>query len=324
VQKGEREVAELSRRLFEAASAPAHLVLDEKAQLGRTLTRLSRPGISFSVPSPDIGYIKRTTSDGDVYFVVNTSNTGLKVQAAIHAPGMKAVEEWDSFTGIVKEIQYDSDKVGNLAMTLNLAPYQSRLLIVTKRTWPYKEAMDVRPPPSIDLSNSWQVTIGSAPAASWDKLHSWTDDPATRYFSGTASYAKDLNVPAEFLKPGLAVHLNFGEGIPLTPLTLRSGMQAWLEAPVREAAVVYMNDKRVGSVWCPPYDIDVTQFLKPGANRIRIELANTAMNYMAGHSLPDYRLLNLRYGERFQPQDMDKIQALPSGMLGPVRLIAIK
>jgi hypothetical protein len=49
-------------------------------------------------------------------------------------------------------------------------------------------------------------------------------------------------------------------------------------------------------------------------------VGNTAMNYMAGRSLPDYRLLNLRYGERFQPQDMDKVQAIPSGLLGPIRL----
>ena len=59
-------------------------------------------------------------------------------------------------------------------------------------------------------------------------------------------------------------------------------------------------------------------------NKIRILVANTAMNYMAGQSLPDYRLLNLRYGERFQPQDMDKIQPLPSGLLGPMRLISTK
>jgi lysophospholipase L1-like esterase len=43
---------------------------------------------------------------------------------------------------------------------------------------------------------------------------------------------------------------------------------------------------------------------------------------MAGRALPDYRLLNLRYGTRFEPQDMDKIQPIPSGLLGPVRLIA--
>ena len=97
-------------------------------------------------------------------------------------------------------------------------------------------------------------------------------------------------------------------------------MQTWLDGPIREAAVVYINEKRAGSVWCPPYRLEVSSFLKPGVNKIRIEVANTAMNYMAGHSLPDYRLLNLRFGERFQAQDMDKIQPLPSGLLGPVIL----
>jgi hypothetical protein len=43
---------------------------------------------------------------------------------------------------------------------------------------------------------------------------------------------------------------------------------------------------------------------------------------MAGHALPDYRLLNLRYGERFQPQDLDKLQPAASGLLGRVRLIS--
>ena len=41
---------------------------------------------------------------------------------------------------------------------------------------------------------------------------------------------------------------------------------------------------------------------------------------MAGHALPDYRLLNLRYGERFQPQDMDSVQPVPSGLIGRISL----
>ena len=80
--------------------------------------------------------------------------------------------------------------------------------------------------------------------------------------------------------------------------------------------------ERAGSIWCPPYSIDVTSLLQVGQNQIRIQVANTAINYMAGHSLPDYRLLNLRYGERFQPQDMDKVQPITSGLLGPIRLIS--
>jgi len=42
---------------------------------------------------------------------------------------------------------------------------------------------------------------------------------------------------------------------------------------------------------------------------------------MAGKILPDYRLLNLRYGARFEAQDMDKVQPVASGLLGPMRLV---
>jgi hypothetical protein len=86
------------------------------------------------------------------------------------------------------------------------------------------------------------------------------------------------------------------------------------------------NQRRVplptaGALWTPPYAVDVTKLLLPGDNRLRV-VANTAMNYMAGRKLPDYRLLHLRYGERFQPQDMDQVKPLPSGLFGPVRLTA--
>jgi len=322
LQKRETQIAELSRHLFEGPSAPAHLVVDEKRELGQTLKKLIQPSLSLSVASSAIGFIRRKMADAEVYFIVNTSNSWLNIDVTPQAPGMTA-EEWDPFTGAVSEVQfYARRRYDSPQLPLTLAPYQSRLFVFTKRRWSGKQELYDRPEP-IDLSSNWQVTIGSMTTVSWDTLRSWTDDPQTRYFSGTATYSKELNVPAEFLKPGLAVHLNFGEGHPLTPLNLRSGMQAWLEGPVREAAVVYINDKRAGAVWCPPYEVDVTQFLKSGSNRIRIEVANTALNYMAGHSLPDYRLLNLRYGERFQAQDMDKIETLPSGILGSVRLMAV-
>jgi len=154
-----------------------------------------------------------------------------------------------------------------------------------------------------------------------NQLRSWTDDEATRYFSGTATYEKSVTVPERFLRPGINVRLDFGEGKPLAEQNLRAGMQAWLDAPVREAAIVYVNDQKAGSVWCPPYALDVTPFLRAGSNQIRIVVANSALNYMAGRRLPDYRLLNLRYGERFQAQDMDKVEALPAGLLGPIRLV---
>jgi hypothetical protein len=85
-----------------------------------------------------------------------------------------------------------------------------------------------------------------------------------------------------------------------------------------------VNGKRAGAVWAPPYRIAVTSLLRPGVNRIRVLVANTAINHMAGRPLPDYRLLNSRFGTRFEPQDMDKVQPAPSGLMGPARLVVLR
>jgi hypothetical protein len=97
-------------------------------------------------------------------------------------------------------------------------------------------------------------------------------------------------------------------------------MRAYFEGPVREAAKVYVNEEGAGFVWRPPYTIDVTRFLTVGKNNLRIVVGNTAINTLAGRALPTYRLLNERYGERFTPQDMGNLHALPSGILGDLQL----
>jgi len=91
---------------------------------------------------------------------------------------------------------------------------------------------------------------------------------------------------------------------------------------VREAAVVYVNGQRAGSVWHPPYEIDVTNQLHAGENTLRIVVANLAINALAAQPLPDYRGMISKYGDRFQDQDMKNIQPLPAGILGPVRIVA--
>jgi hypothetical protein len=152
------------------------------------------------------------------------------------------------------------------------------------------------------------------------KLHSWSDEDPLRYYSGSVTYQKSIDLPPEI---SASVILDLGEGTPIDlpqPLP-QFNMRAYLEPPVREAAQVFINDHFAGFVWHPPYKLDVTNLLRPGYNDFRIIVANTAMNEMAGRPLPDYHLLNDRYGERFIPQDMDKITALPSGILGGLRLI---
>jgi hypothetical protein len=322
-REGHDQVKAISRRLFEGPSALGHFVENEATQLSLELNRLLQPDVALSSGAGAIGFGHRKTSDAEIYFLANTSNARQNVKATFRVTGMKA-EWWSPFDGSVSPAKLEEQSGRDTKVVIELEPYGSRLLVFSKRgssTLPISSASATHP--AIDLSNAWQVSFGAnTEPVSYTRLHSWTDDEATRYFSGSVTYEKTLTVPKEMLQDNGRAQLDFGEGQAVAEQQLRSGMQAWFDAPVREAAVIYINDQRAGALWCPPYSLDVTSVLRAGENKVRIVVANTAINYMAGHTLPDYRLLNLRYGERFQAQDMDKVQPAPSGLLGPIRLVA--
>ena len=317
------ELRNRARGLFSGAGGRAFFVEDEKELLGQRLVSALPPDVSLSPVVPEIGFVHRRTNDADIYFVANTSNTRQAVKATFRVTQARA-EFWDPFSGKVAAAKTENASAAGTMIALELEAYASKVLVFSKRSLPGPAGTLVAQVPSpIDLSNDWKVTIGeNARPFVMDHLRSWTEDESTRYFSGTAIYEKELTVPGEFVKPGIAARLDFGEGTPLPEQNLRSGMQSWLDAPVREAAVVFVNEQRAGSIWCPPYALDISTFLRPGTNKVRIVVANLALNYMAGRRAPDYRLLTLRYGERFQAQDLDKVQPVPAGLLGPVRLVA--
>jgi hypothetical protein len=277
-----------------------------------------------------------------------TASAAAAAATAGHAVST-SVEVWNPLDGTMSaaEAQPASAAAGRatLALDLDLDPYASRIIVShrgsaagadAKRQKNASAGASARPsstppPAPIDISTDWTVTFDSrdtpashATPTTMGHLRSWTEDDATRDFSGVATYERTVAIPAGVLRGGAAMRsmrLDFGEPRASGPREPNARMQAWLDAPVREAAVVFVNDRRVGSVWCPPYSIDITSALKPGDNRIRIQVANLAVNHMAGRALPDYRLLNLRYGVRFEAQDMDKVLPVPSGLFGPIRLI---
>jgi len=318
-QKNNGAIREISKRLFDGPGAHGQFVENERDQLGATLARSLQPDVALSPAAPEVGFIHRTTPDAEIYFLANTSNVRQHATATFRQS--LNPEWWDPFTGRVTAAQVVEMERPSKAVLLDLEPYTSRVLVFSKRKLP-PALPDPTVLSTIDISTGWRVSFGrDTGQVSMEALRSWTDDENTRYFSGAATYEKEFNAPENIARAGVAVRLNLGDARPVPEETLRAGMQAWIDPPVREAAVVYLNDEKAGTVWSPPYSVDLTGLLHRGANKIRIVVANTAINYMAGHALPDYRLLNLRYGERFQAQDIDKVRPLPSGLLGPIRLI---
>jgi hypothetical protein len=295
--------------------------LEEFKRKGGIVVESSRlaqlPGLytpDFATGNPAIGFIHRKTSDADIYFVANTSNQPVRSQAQVRVKRRHG-EWWDPFTGRVSP-------AGDTPFDLDLQPYESRVLLFSERA-PGRPPEIPRPTrDALNLSSGWTVTFpGVADPIEMATLRSWTDDEKTKFFSGQAVYEKVIQIPDSLAKPGVDLWLDFGQGTPIERTASRApGMRAWLESPVREAAEVWVNDLAAGAVWRLPYEVEVSKLLHAGENKIRVVVGNLAINELAGQALPDYKLLNLRFGERFTPQDMKDMLPLPSGLTGPIHL----
>jgi hypothetical protein len=311
------EIGAISARLFEGTRRRGRLVADEKAGLGAALGSSVTPDVGFAPAAPELGFVHRSTADADLYFLANTSNLPQRVAGSFRVARRRA-EWWDPRTGQRRPAAARPGSRGGVVVDVDLPPYGSSVLVFEDGA-PAAAPLVPRPLDPIDLSGGWRVSFGAGREPEvWERLRSWTEDEKTRYFSGVVRYEREVTVTEAVLGDGASVELQLGEGRPTAVEAPR--FRAQLDAPLREAALVYVNGRPAGAVWCPPYTLDVTAFLHAGTNQLRIEVANLAVNHMAGRALPDYRLLNLRHGVRFEPQDMDKLAPVPAGLLGPVRL----
>jgi len=307
------EVAALSQTLFGDSSSSAIEVKDESA-MADALHHAREAEVRFSPAAPELGFVHRKLEDGDLYFIANTSNHPVSSQTHLRAPGARAE--------VLDLIHQGMRTVSSDAIKLSLQPYESvAILLEDKNGKSAPQEPTPRQRRSIELNGDWLATFqGTHETRKTSLPHLWTTEPATAYYSGIVTYSRDFDVKE--INPSSTWWIDFGEGTPIEPPSGKKlGTQALLEGPVREAAVIYVNGKRAGSVWCPPYRADLTALLRAGRNHLEIRVANTAINTLAGRSLPDNRLLNLRYGARFQAQDMENLQPVPSGISGPVRLI---
>ncbi|PYT71086.1 MAG: glycoside hydrolase [Acidobacteria bacterium] len=287
-------VLQISQELFREPGAPGHFLADE-ADLGQTLARVMKQDVSLSPPAPDIGFVHRKLPFADIYFLANTANQRVRTQGAFRVSADQA-ELWDPVSGATRTLSAAS------AVQLSFEPYQSCILVfyhqglVSKRTQ-ISAAKPNAPLSALDLASNWSVTFsGLGRTVKMKTLHSWTDDADTKYYSGTAVYEKELKVPVALLKPDINLYLDFGPGTPIPVTTVASDlgadatgsgtprMQAWLDSPVREGALIFVDNRLVGAVWLPPYQVDVTQYLHAGDNQLKIVVGNLAINEKLRHS----------------------------------------
>jgi hypothetical protein len=120
----------------------------------------------------------------------------------------------------------------------------------------------------VEIPGPWQVSFpanfGAPPEVTLPELISLHrhSDPGVKYFSGTATYSKQVS-----LSPGAAA----GD----RRLFLDLG---W----VHVMAQVRLNGKDLGLQWKPPYRVDITNAARHGENKLEILVTNQWVNRLIG------------------------------------------
>jgi hypothetical protein len=308
------EVKRASAALFSRGGSVTRIGSD--GELGRALRAVLPGDVRVGAAQNRVSFVRRKLADADIYFIANTSNEPVSAELSFRQPRRHAARI-DPGTGTLTQ--------SVPAPALKLAPYESVVYVMSDAPLPGAAPAPKTGEAAVvaDLSTGWTVRFPDRAPLAMDRLVSWTDSEATKYFSGQATYGRQVTVTAAQLE-GRRVSLDFGTGTPLPDSGVHahhSGMRAMYEPALRDAAIVTVNGRRAGTLWHPPYRVDVTPYLKAGANEIEVKVANLGVNTLAGRELPDFKLLRLRYGNRFELQDTAKIAPQPAGLLGPVTLV---
>jgi hypothetical protein len=157
------------------------------------------------------------------------------------------------------------------------------------------------------LGGSWNVAFqerrGAPASATFNDLASYTDnvDAGVKYFSGTATYTKTITAD---------------------PVWFAAGRELWLDlGDVKNLAEVIVNGKSLGIVWKQPFHVNVTNALKPGNNKLEIKVTNLWVNRLIGDAQPG---VTNKITYTTMPFYQANSKLLPSGLLGPVRVVALE
>jgi hypothetical protein len=263
-----------------------------------------------------LDFVHRATSEADIYFVRNSRDRWERVVATFRAGDRdRRPELWDPVDGRIDAV-HDALRTGSgVAVPLRLAPYGS-IFVVFRRpagsggagAVSAREVPAADLPPPLVLEGPWELRFldgrGAPESTRLDRLISWTEhaDPGIRHYSGRVLYRLDFVLPDAWLGAGRRVRLDLG--------------RLW------STASVTLNGRPLGTVWTPPYALDVTSAARAGSNTLVVEVANTWSNRLVGDARspggPRVTRTNITASDGTPWKD---VPLSPSGLFGPVRLV---
>lgn len=252
----------------------------------------------------------RRLPDADVWFVYNHSPETFSQEVTLRTPWRQVcrLDPPDgSVTPLPAGVQNGPVRTPVVRTRLTLAPGESAFLVATDaeltefpqnraylRTAAGETAVSPQKAPVLRtnqvLTGPWRVQFdpamgGPARPVRFRALSDWTEqaDPRIRFFSGTAVYTKVFRWRPEERdarsQPGLTTGSQPG-------MTTGSAERRYLQLDASGwMARVSVNGREAGTVWCAPWQLDITDYLRPGRNELRIEVVNSLYNRMIGDAV---------------------------------------
>lgn len=220
--------------------------------------------------------------------------------------------------------------VENEQSFLTVAQPGEYMLDSTSKSASYVAAVPDFPKPA-ELTGSWDVSFqkgrGAPESAVFEKLISWPEskDKGVKYFSGTATYRKKIEIPAERFGKNRSILLDLGK--------------------VDVIAEVRLNGQDLGIVWRAPFRVDITKAAKPGENELEVRVTNLWPNRLIGdEQYPDdcqWEGIHLKqwpdWFVKHEPRPTKERLTFftwkhwhkdsplqPSGLIGPVMLLTLE
>lgn len=251
-------------------------------------------------------YIHRTLKDGEIYFLSNQSNKEVSVTPAFRTTN-KQPELWDAINGSRRYLPEFKQNGETTTIPVTLQPLQSAFIVFRKEINPSQNAgVNFPKAESVHLIDSpWTVQFdptlrGPEKPIIFNQLTDWTKRPEEniKYYSGTAVYHNTFKVEKPKMKEQL--FLNIGE--------------------VKGMARIKLNGEEIGGVWTSPWEVNITKYVRSGANDVEISVVNTWMNRLIGDSkLPQEQRKTFTSVNPYTPDS----PLGSSGLKGPVRILEV-
>ena len=209
---------------------------------------------------------RRDLDDAAVYYLLNDSDGAFDGEVSICASDGAAVELWNAVDGSTEPISASPDGAGRTAFCIRVPAHRSVFVVASRGCRRPSGGNAPRRRRATDISRGWKASFSGVNAPSGDidfpELVSWTEsgDPKMKYFSGRARYRREVDVEGDG-----AVWLDLGK--------------------VCELATVYVNGKRVATLWEDPFAVEITRFVHKGRNLLEVEVVNTWPNRLIGDAI---------------------------------------